>query len=192
MTAVDPVPTADPVTTRTSGDPAPTVTGAEPVPIVAAGEPVRSERPGATPVDWLLVVLITLLAAFIAVIGLAFLPLYAGSVPLPISASLGVGAMILGPRACYRLTGSLAAAVAPVLAWFAVSVWVVLKHNSVMPMVPLTVVSGQWRVMLLLGLGSLAAAATIGLIWADRVRARLATALGPVLDASTPGSASPN
>ncbi len=144
MTATDPVPIPNPV------DPAP------------------------TPADWLLVVLITLLAGFVAVVGLAFLPLYVGSVPLPISALLGVGSMILAPRACYRLTGSLAAAVAPVLAWFAVSVWFVLKHNALMPALPLTVIAGQWRVMLLLGLGSLAAAATVGLLWADRLRRRMA------------------
>ncbi len=136
-------------------------------------DPVPAAPRSPEPADWLLVALISVLAGFIALVGLAFLPLYIGSVPFPISALLGVGAMILGPRACYRLTGSLAAAVAPVLVWFAVSVWFVLKYNSVMPTVPLTVIRGQWRVMLLLGLGSLAAAATIGLIWADRLRDRL-------------------
>ncbi len=133
--------------------------------------PVKRSAPDAA--DWLLVVLISVLAGFVALVGLAFLPLYIGSVPFPISALLGVGAMILGPRACYRLTGSLAAAVAPVLVWFAVSVWFVLKYNSVMPTLPLTVIRGQWRVMLLLGFGSLAAAATVGLLWADRLRDRL-------------------
>jgi hypothetical protein len=38
---------------------------------------------------------------------------------------------------------------------------------------PVTVINGQWRVMVLLGLGSLAAAATVGLIWGDRLRDRL-------------------
>lgn len=156
---------------------------------MTAADPVRTERPGAAPVDWLLVVLITLLAGFVALIGLVFLPLHIGSVPLPISALLGVAAMVLAPRSCYRLTGSLAAAVAPVLAWFAVCVWFVLKHNSVMPMVPLTVTGGQWRVMLLLGLGSLAAAATVGLLWADRLRSRLAAQRRPEPDPSEPGSA---
>ena len=35
--------------------------------------------------------------------------------------------MILAPRACYRLTGSLVAALLPVAAWFGVSVWLVLQ-----------------------------------------------------------------
>jgi hypothetical protein len=37
-----------------------------------------------------------------------------------------------------------------------------------------TVYQAQWRVMVLLGLGSLAAAATVGLIWGDRLRERIA------------------
>ena len=107
-------------------------------------------------------------------LGLAFLPMHIGAVPFPISALLGVGAMILAPRACYRLTGSVLAALLPVAAWFGVSVWLVLSRNTIMPGLPLTVIAGQWRVMVLLGLGSLAAAATLGLIWGDRLRDRLA------------------
>ena len=118
--------------------------------------------------------LICLLAAWAAVLGVAFLPLHIGVVPLPISALLGVLAMIMAPRACYRLTGSLFAALLPVLAWFGVCVVLVLKTNRMMPQVPLTVVEGQWRVMLLLGFGALAAAATVGLIWGDRLRTRIA------------------
>jgi len=139
-------------------------------------DPVEQQIPVAAGgfVDWALVVLITVLAAATAVLSLFFLPLYIGSWPFPISALLGVGAMILAPRACYRLTGSVVAAALPVIAWFAVSVWFVLTRNSMMPGVPLTVIAGQWRVMLLLGLGSLAAAATLGLIWGDRLRDRIA------------------
>ena len=136
-------------------------------------DPRPEQQPAPGPVDWVLVVAISLLTAFVALFALVFLPLYAGAVPLPVSALLGVAAMVLAPRACYRLTGSLAAAVAPVVTWFAVSVWFVVTYNSLLPTVPLTVVQGQWRVMLLLGLGSLAAAATIGLIWADRLRRRM-------------------
>ena len=125
-------------------------------------------------VDWVIVVLITLLTAWTAVLGMAFLPLHIGSIPFPISALLGVAAMVVAPRACYRLTGSLVAALLPVAAWFAVSVWLVLARNSLLGGLPVTVINGQWRVMLLLGLGSLAAAATVGLIWGDRLRDRLA------------------
>jgi hypothetical protein len=150
---------------------------AERVPLVTSG---RSESaPPADPargtiVDWLLVVWIGLLAACTAVLGLAFLPWYIGPVPMPISALLGVAAMVLAPRTCYGLTGSLLAAALPVAAWFVVSVWLVLSYNRMLPQVPLTVATGQWRVMVLLGLGSLAAAATLGLIWGDRLRARIA------------------
>jgi hypothetical protein len=122
--------------------------------------------------DWLLVAFVTLLSAFTALVGVLFLPWYVGPVPLPVSALLGVGAMILAPRACYRLTDSFVAAALPVAAWFAVSVWLVLLRNPMMPSVAVTVVQGQWRVMLLLGLGSLAAAATLTLLWAERVRER--------------------
>ena len=125
-------------------------------------------------VDWLLVVWITLLAGWAGVLALAFLPQYIGAVPFPVSALLAVGAMILAPRLCYRLTGSMAAALLPVLLWFGLTVWVVLSRNGIMPTRPLTVSAGQWRVMVLLGLGSLSAAASIGLLWGDRLRDRLA------------------
>lgn len=136
-----------------------------------ATEAAPEHRPG--PVDWLLVVAITILSGWAAVIGLAFLPLYVGGVPLPVSALLGVAAMILAPRTCYRLTGSMLAALLPVVAWFGVSVWVVLSYNRLLPTVPLTVIAGQWRVMVMLGLGALAAAATVGLIWGDRLKERV-------------------
>jgi hypothetical protein len=81
--------------------------------------------------------------------------------------------MILAPRACYALTGSMLAVAAPVVSWFGVSVWLVLSRNALINL-PVTVYQGQWRVMVLLGLGSLAAAATVGLIWGDRLRERIA------------------
>jgi hypothetical protein len=157
-----------------AGDPTATHLPTDPathLPTEPATEPAE-HTPGA--VDWVLVVAISILTAWAAVLSLAFLPLYVGSVPLPVSALLGVAAMILGPRTCYRLTGSMAAALLPVAAWFGVCVWVVLSYNRILPTVPLTVISGQWRVMVLLGLGALAAAATIGLIWGDRLRDRVA------------------
>jgi len=124
--------------------------------------------------DWLLVLLVSLLTGCVAVVGFAFLPWYLGPVPVPVSALLGVAAMVAAPRACYALTGSLLAAVLPVLTWFAVSVWITLSRNALMPTVSFTVINGQWRVMVLLGLGALSAAATIGLIWGDRLRDRIA------------------
>ncbi|WP_420123595.1 hypothetical protein [Nakamurella sp.] len=130
--------------------------------------------------DWLLVAFVTLLCALTAVVGVAYLPWHIGAVPMPVSALLGVGAMVLAPRAAYRLTGSMAAAVLPVLVWFGVTVWLVLTRNPMMRSQALSVVQGQWRVMVLLGLGSLAAAATLTLLWAERTQARYArTEAGP-------------
>ncbi len=145
----------------------------------AARVPPADASPGAPAparggwLDWLLVAGITALCGWVGLMAMFYLPLYAGPVPLPISVLLGVAAMIIGPRTAYRLTGSLVAALLPVLAWFGVTVWMTLNRNDVMPTAPLTVTSGQWRVMLLLGLGALAAAATIGLIWGDRLRDRI-------------------
>jgi hypothetical protein len=136
--------------------------------VTAAGEPRSGE-----PIDWLLVVLISLLTGWSAVVALAFLPLHIGWLPLPISALLGVVAMIMAPRACFGLTGSLLAAALPVVTWFGVSILLVMSRNRVIQL-PYTVVDGQWRVMVLLGLGSLTAAATIGLLWGDRVRQQIA------------------
>jgi Zn-dependent protease with chaperone function len=71
-----------------------------------------------------------------------------------------------------------------VASWFVVSVWLVLLRNPMMRGQAVSVVQGQWRVMVLLGLGSLAAAATLTLLWAERTRARYADADGrSVVDA---------
>ena len=125
-------------------------------------------------VDWILVAMVTLLAGWTAVVVLAYLPLYIGAVPFPISVLLAVVVMAVAPWLCYRLTGSMLAALLPVLVWFGVSLWIVLSYNSIMPNRPLSIRAGQWRLMLLLGLGSLTAAATVGLIWGDRLRRQLA------------------
>jgi hypothetical protein len=138
---------------------------------LSTGPPGRPSR--GSWLDWLLVVGISALCGWVGLMAMFYLPLYAGPVPLPVSVLLAVGAMVLGPRTAYRLTGSLIAALLPVLAWFGVTVWMTLNRNDIMPTAPLTVTSGQWRVMLLLGLGALAAAATIGLVWGDRLRERI-------------------
>ena len=142
--------------------------------VTGAAPDGRAGAAGGMVVDWLLVVFVTLVCALTAVVGVAYLPWHLGAVPVPISALLGVAAMLLAPRACYRLTGSMAAAALPVLVWFGVTVWLVLTRNPMMRSQALSVVQGQWRVMVLLGLGSLAAAATLTLLWADRSQARYA------------------
>ena len=133
------------------------------------------EPPAGRPADWLLVLWLSALSGWAALLGIAYLPLYLGSIPLPISAAIGAAIMWWAPRTCYRLTGSMPAAVLPAAVWFTVSVWLVLARNPIMTGVPLTVVAGQWRVMVLLGLGSLAAAASVGMVWGDRLRDKLAT-----------------
>jgi hypothetical protein len=133
----------------------------------------QPDRRGAV-VDWLLVAWITLLCGWIALVEMFFLPLHVGSVPLPVSALAGVAAMVVGPRTAHQLTGSMIATLLPVAAWFLVSVWMTLNRNDMMLTTPVTVISGQWRVMLALGLGSLAAAATVALISGDRLRDRIA------------------
>ncbi len=153
----------------------------------SAAAPANAATELGRPVDWLLVVWITALGAWAALLGVIYLPLYLGTVPLPISAAIGVAAMWWGPRTCYRLTHSMVAAFLPAAAWFAVSVWLVITRNAIMVGVPLTVVVGQWRVMLLLGLGSLAAAASIGLVWGDRLKSKLATDRAGPADPDLPG-----
>jgi len=140
-----------------------------------ASESTATEPPAGRPADWLLVLWLSALSGWAALLGIAYLPLYLGSIPLPISAAIGAAIMWWAPRTCYRLTGSMPAAVLPAAVWFTVSVWLVLARNPIMTGVPLTVVAGQWRVMVLLGLGSLAAAASVGMVWGDRLRDKLAT-----------------
>jgi hypothetical protein len=65
-------------------------------------------------------------------------------------------------------------------------VWLVLLRNPLMHSQAVTVLQGQWRVMLLLGLGALAAAATLTLLWADRAQARYAAAETPIDDRLDP------
>lgn len=165
-----------------------TATGADSGSADAAGsESARGAASAGRVVDWLLVLWITALAGWAALLGVVYLPLYIGTIPLPISAAIGVAAMWWGPRACYRLTGSLLAAFLPAAAWFGVSVWLALARNDILGGVPFTVGTGQWRVMVLLGLGSLAAAASIGLVWGDRLRARLASERAGPGDPRSPG-----
>lgn len=124
--------------------------------------------------DWLLVLWITGICGYVALLAVAFLPLHVGNVPMPVSVLLGVAAMWWGPRVCYGLTRSMVAALLPVALWFVVSVWLTLARNPLMPALPITVYQAQWRVMLLLGLGALTAAASVTLLWGDTVRDRLA------------------
>ena len=71
----------------------------------------------------------TVLGVAAGVVGFFFLPLWIGSFPLPVSVLVAVAATGLLPRVCYRLTGSMAAAVAPVAAWFVTTLVLYLVPN---------------------------------------------------------------
>lgn len=101
--------------------------------------------------DLVLVIALSLLAGLAALVALAFLPLYAGSVPLPVGILIAAGAMAWFPRACGGLTHRWQAAAAPVVVWFAVTMVVLLVGNPMYSGAP--IVGQDWRVLLLLGAG---------------------------------------
>jgi hypothetical protein len=144
-----------------------------PAEVVADGPGGIEGEPVGGVLDWLLVVGLTLLTAWTAVLAVFFLPLHAGPVPLPVSILLAVAVLVAAPRWSYRLTGRLLAAFLPAAAWFVVTVVLTQLRNDLYPL-PVTVVTGQWRVVLLLGAGSITAAAVLALLWGDRTRAQLA------------------
>jgi hypothetical protein len=121
--------------------------------------------------DWVLVVLLALLSGVIAVFGVFFLPVYAGSTPLPlVIVAVGIGLAVI-PRVGYRLTGQLFAAFLPVMVWFAVTVGLFLATNGLYLGVP--VAWQGWQFALLVGVGALSAAASVGLLWGDHLRAQI-------------------
>ena len=124
-------------------------------------------RPGA--IDWILVGLLSLLMGVIGVFGVFYLPLYVGSVPVPVSVlPVALGLAVI-PRMAYRLTGRMPAALAPVLVWLVVSIVLYGVTNSLYLSVP--VAWRGWQFVLLLGLGALTTAASVGLLWGDHMRA---------------------
>ncbi|MET3806762.1 hypothetical protein ABIB25_003782 [Nakamurella sp. UYEF19] len=139
-------------------------------PVTATGDP----GPGIF--DWVLVGALTLLAGVIGVFGIFFLPLYNGSFPLPVVV-LAVGlALAVIPRVGYRLTGRMVASILPVVLWFLVTFGLSLTNNSLYRGAALA--WRGWQFGLLLGVGGLAAAASIGLLWGDHVRVEMAARSG--------------
>lgn len=150
-------------------DGAPAADGSAPT--TATSEPRGPSGAATGPlVDWALVIWLTLLGAAAALVGMAFLPQYLGAVPLPVSALLGPVVLWWAPRAAYRLTGSMIAAVLPAATWLITAAWLSIGRNGIVPGQPYSVHNGQWRVMVLLGLGVLAGAAALSLVWGDHVR----------------------
>ena len=125
------------------------------------------ERPPLTPATVTGVILLTFLAVLVSLEAVFFLPLYFGSVPVPISA-LGAAVMLyVCPRALFRLTGRLWAAALPAVVWLVITAWLALWRNT---LYPLPVAVGDWRITVLFGLGAVAAALSIGLCWGDTMR----------------------
>ena len=161
------------------------------------GDPIR--RPAPLPIpsphwpDWLIVAWFALIAAFAGVIGFFLLPMWIGSVPFPVGIVVAAAATALLPWPCYRLTGSLLAAAAPVVAWFVATVALLLVPNSVYRGAPPRIIlpGYEWRLYLLLGLGTLAGAASLGLIWGDHLRRSLAAQRAVSAEASSPVAGPP-
>ncbi len=118
--------------------------------------------------DWAAVAFLCLVTAALSVEAVFFLPMRIRSVPVPLSV-LPVAAMVaVAPRAAYRLTGRMSAAVAPLICWFVTTAWLGLTRSGLYAGVPL-VITG-WRFLLLLGVGALAGASSVGLLWGDHLR----------------------
>ncbi len=132
--------------------------------------PATAAPPAAPPavIDWLLVGLLSLLMGVIGVFGVFYLPMYVGAVALPVSVLPVALAVAVIPRVAYRLTHRMPAALAPVLVWLVVSVALYGVTNSLYLSVP--VAWRGWQFVVLLGLGALTAAASIGLLWGAHLR----------------------
>lgn len=137
-----------------------------------ADDPVRSSAV----LDWLLVLLLSLLSAVVAVFGVFFLPAYLGSVPMPAVVVVTSAALFVLPRAGYRLTRSMVAAMAPVAIWFVVSIGLYLTTNALYRGVP--VAWRGWQFYLLVGTGAVAAAASLGLLWSEQLEREMTALRG--------------
>jgi hypothetical protein len=125
--------------------------------------PVVSAVPRRTAADGLdrvIVAWLTLLVLISTVFAVLFLPMYIGTVPLPVSALAGAVVVYAGIRLSYRLTGSMLAAFAPALGWLVAAVYLSFSRTLGYPLV-----IGDWRATLLLGVGALGAAMGVGLSW---------------------------
>ncbi len=134
--------------------------------------------------DWVVVALLAVLSGVVAVYGVFYLPAYSGATPVPVVVVVVGVALAVIPRVAYRLTRRLIAAFAPVLVWFAVTIGLFLLHNGLYLAVP--VVWQGWQFALLLGVGALSAAPSLGLLWGDHVRAQIDARSGPSPDGIMP------
>ena len=139
------------------------------------GRPESGPTTGRSWIDLLLVLWLTLIGAAVGVLGFFFLPLWLGSVPFPITALVAGAACWYLPRLVYRLTGSVGLAAAPVVAWFVMTIVLYFLPNPTYA-APLRIYAyAPWRMLVLVGLGALAGAASIGLLWGEHLRAQYAS-----------------
>ena len=132
----------------------------------------RSDVTNRSPLDWIIVGVISALAGVVGLYGVFFLPVFVGSLPLPlVIIPVGLVVMVL-PRLTYRLTGRMVAAALPVVVWFLVTVWLYVDTNSLFTNAPIAW-RGGWQFMTLLGVGVLGAAASVGTLWGDHLRAQI-------------------
>lgn len=136
-----------------------------------------AQKGPAGPADWFLVVLLCLLSAVLGVFGVFFLPTYLGAVPVPAVVVVTSAALVIMPRVGYRLTRQMGAAMAPVVIWFVVCIGLYLVTNALYRGVP--VAWRGWQFYLLIGLGAIAAATSLGLLWSEQFEQKLDARLGP-------------
>ena len=146
-----------------------------------------------SPLDWVLVGALSALCGVVALFGVFFLPAYSGSVPLPLVIVPVALVVILLPRLTYRLTGRMFAAGLPVLVWFVVTVWLYVSDNSLYRGGSIAWRTG-WQFMTLLGVCVLGAAASVGTLWGDHLRAQMLarSTTAPVADGPASGNVTPD
>ncbi len=145
-------------------EPAPASEAAPPSAATPTSEaaPAR-DRPaggGTALLNWVVVSWLTLLVALTTMFAVFFLPLYVGSVPLPISVAPAALVVFTAIRLSYRLTGSMRAAFAPAVAWLVTAMYLSFSRTF-----NYALVIGDWRATLLLGIGAVAAASGVALCW---------------------------
>ncbi len=123
--------------------------------------------------DYLLVGGLTVLTAVTTLFAVFFLPMYVGTVPVPLSVLVGAAMVYWAVRMSYRLTRSMLAAFAPAVGWLAVSMWLSLSTRF-----GYGLVIGDWRAMLMLGLGALATAVSLANCWASQLAAEVGRSPG--------------
>lgn len=145
-------------------------------------------RSRVAPADLAIVAGMCVFAVFVTLVAFFHLPAYVGTVPMPVSILVPAGFSWLLPRTAYRLTGRILAAAAPAVAILGTVVVLVSWSNRPLYQLPLRVISidrstntagENWRTYLLLGAVALTAAATLALLWSDRVAASVPPPVPP-------------